>query len=86
MILIFMVEAIITNKRSVRDPEGETIHRFLVLRRGYNSVKDIRTGKYLLFNVEASSPNKALSKVKEICEKLRIYNPIVHDIEVRLRA
>lgn len=84
--LIFMVEAIITNKRGVRDPEGETIHRFLVLKRGYNSVKGIRTGKYLLFKVEASSPNEALNKVKEICEKLRIYNPIVHDIEVRLRA
>ena len=84
--LIFMVEAIITNKRSVRDPEGETIHKFLVLRRGYNSVKGIRTGKYLLFNVEASNPDDALSKVKEICEKLRIYNPVVHDIEVRLRA
>ena len=84
--MIFMVEAIVTNKRSVRDPEGETIHRFLVLKKGYNNVKGIRTGKYLVFNVEAPSPEEALSIVKEICEKLRIYNPVVHDIEVRLRA
>ncbi|MEM1541931.1 MAG: phosphoribosylformylglycinamidine synthase subunit PurS [Ignisphaera sp.] len=81
-----MVEVVITNKRTVRDPEGETIHKHLILRKGFNSVKNVRAGRYLLFAVESETPEKALEIVKEICEKLRIYNPVVHDIEVRLRG
>ncbi|MEM1682776.1 MAG: phosphoribosylformylglycinamidine synthase subunit PurS [Ignisphaera sp.] len=81
-----MVEVIITNKKAVRDPEGETIHKHLILRKGFNSVKNVRAGKYLLLTVESETPEKALEIAKEICEKLRIYNPVVHDIEVRLRG
>lgn len=81
-----MVEVVITNKRGVRDPEGETIHRQLILRKGYNSINSVKAGKYLLFTVDIEDPNKAIELVKTICEKLRIYNPVVHDIEVRLRG
>lgn len=83
---MYVVEVVITNKKSVRDPEGETIHRQLVLRKGFDSVKGVRAGKYLLFSVESSSPDEAVELVKSVCEKLRIYNPVVHDIEVRIRG
>lgn len=83
---MYMVEVVITNKKGVRDPEGETIHRQLILRKGFSSVKGVRVGKYLLFAVEAENPEHALDTVKTLCEKLRIYNPVVHDIEVRLRG
>ncbi|RLG83274.1 MAG: phosphoribosylformylglycinamidine synthase, purS protein [Thermoprotei archaeon] len=82
----YAVEVVVMNKRSARDPEGETIHRHLVLRKGYGQVKGVRVGKYLLFRVDAGSPREALSIVRELVEKLRIYNPVVHDVEVRLRA
>ncbi|MEM2390102.1 MAG: phosphoribosylformylglycinamidine synthase subunit PurS, partial [Ignisphaera sp.] len=38
MMSMYMVEVVITNKKGVRDPEGETIHRQLILRKGFNSV------------------------------------------------
>jgi phosphoribosylformylglycinamidine synthase len=82
----YLVEVIITNKKGVRDPEGETIHKHLILRKGYASVQSVRTGKYLLLSVNALSGEDAIRIVKELCEKLRIYNPVVHDIEVRLRG
>jgi phosphoribosylformylglycinamidine synthase PurS subunit len=81
-----LVEVIITNKSGVRDPEGETIHKHLILKKGYSMVMGVRTGKYLLMTVSASSAEEAIRIVKEVCEKLRIYNPIVHDIEVRLHT
>ncbi|MEM0005535.1 MAG: phosphoribosylformylglycinamidine synthase subunit PurS [Ignisphaera sp.] len=83
---MYMVEVVITNKKGVRDPEGETIHRQLILRKGFNSVKGVRAGKYLLFSVESKSPEEAVEIVKTLCEKLRIYNPVVHDIEVEIRG
>ena len=82
---MFAVEVIITNKKGVRDPEGETIHKQLILRKGYNAVKGVRAGKYLLLNVDADNREQALNIVKTLCERLRIYNPVVHDIEVRIR-
>jgi len=84
MTSLYTVEVIITNKKNVRDPEGETIHRQLILRKGFNSVKSVRAGKYLVLSVESSRPEEAIRLVKDLCEKLRIYNPVVHDIEVRL--
>lgn len=81
-----LVEVIITNKKSVKDPEGETIHKHLILRKGYSEVLNVRTGKYILFSVNAENAEEASRIVKEVCEKLRIYNPIVHDIEVRIRG
>lgn len=83
---MYVVEVIVTNKKAVRDPEGETIHRQLILRKGFDSVKSVRAGKYFLFTVESEGPEKAVELVKEICSKLRIYNPVVHDIEVRLHG
>ncbi|MEL9997246.1 MAG: phosphoribosylformylglycinamidine synthase subunit PurS [Sulfolobales archaeon] len=83
---MYLVEVVITNKRSVRDPEGETIHKELISRRGYANVKDVRSGKYLEFLVDSQTPEEALNYVRDICHKLRIYNPVVHDIKVRLSA
>ncbi|MEM0027521.1 MAG: phosphoribosylformylglycinamidine synthase subunit PurS [Ignisphaera sp.] len=81
-----LIEVIITNKKGVRDPEGETIHKHLILRRGYSMVSRVRTGKYLLLEVNAKNAEEAMKIVKELCEKLRIYNPVVHDIELRVHA
>uniref|UniRef100_A0A7J3QDX1 Phosphoribosylformylglycinamidine synthase subunit PurS n=1 Tax=Ignisphaera aggregans TaxID=334771 RepID=A0A7J3QDX1_9CREN len=86
MTSIQQVEVIITNKKGVRDPEGETIHKHLILRKGYSMVSEVRTGKYILLSINASNSEEAIKIAKEICEKLRIYNPVVHDIEVRIHA
>jgi len=81
---LYRVEAIITLKRGIRDPEAETIYRYLILDKGFSEVKSVRVGKQILFAVEAESREKALETVKVVCEKLRLYNPVIHDLEVRL--
>ncbi|TMI38563.1 phosphoribosylformylglycinamidine synthase subunit PurS [Candidatus Bathyarchaeota archaeon] len=78
-----VIEVIVENKPLARDPEGETIHRNLIMKGGYNQVTDVRAGKLLRMTVEASSPDQARDLVKRLCDDLRIYNPAAHTCQVR---
>lgn len=77
----YLIHAIITLK-GVRDPEGETIHKDLVLSNGYTGIRKIVSGKYLGFEVEVPSKEDAIKYVMEVCEKARLYNPTVHRLEI----
>lgn len=81
----FSVEIVISNKPRARDPEGETIERDLIHKEGFQSVKKVRTGKLLTVNVDASNEDEALSKVIQMCNDLRLYNPVAHALNVRVR-
>ena len=71
------VYAVIESKPSIRDPEGETILKDLVLKGGYSSVKSIKVAKTLNFTVDADSKEEAERLVMKICDELRLYNPVV---------
>ena len=81
----FNVEIIIENKKMARDPEGETITRDLINRGGFQSIKNVRTGKYLKLSVEAENEEEAENIVREMSNSLRIYNPVVHTCSVRIK-
>ncbi|MEM4661795.1 MAG: phosphoribosylformylglycinamidine synthase subunit PurS [Desulfurococcaceae archaeon] len=36
--------------------------------------------------MEAGSPEEAINTVKHMCKELRLYNPVVQEIEVMLRG
>jgi phosphoribosylformylglycinamidine synthase len=78
------VGVVISNKEGARDPEGETILRDLVHRSGFDEVKNIRAGKYLRVDVEASGEEAAESLVRKMCDDLRIYNPAAHSLAVKV--
>jgi phosphoribosylformylglycinamidine synthase subunit PurS len=80
----FTVEVVVENKPLARDPEGETIHHNLILKGGYSRVTNVRAGKLLRMNVEASSPEEAKQLVRKLCDDLRIYNPAAHICQVRV--
>ncbi len=82
----FSVEIIISNKPQARDPEGETISRDLIHKNDLRSVKEVRTGKLLTVKVEASNEEEARNKVLLMCNDLRLYNPVAHSINIRVRA
>lgn len=79
-----LVEAVVVYKRELKDPEGEAILNHLVLKRGFDKVKKIRSGKYLLFEVNTESPDEAVEYVKNLCDKLRLYNPAIHEVVIRV--
>ena len=74
---MYIVQVIIENKPNISDPEGDTILNDLVLKSKNSSIKKIRAWKILKFTVEASDKKKAEKTVENICEELRIFNPLV---------
>ena len=82
---IFQVEIVISNKPQARDPEGETIIRDLIHKRGFDSVKEVRTGKTLAVKIEATDEEEARKKALSMCNDLRLYNPVAHSVVVRVR-
>jgi len=74
---MYVVHVIIENKPNISDPEGDTILNDLVLKGKNSSVKKIRAGKILKFTIEAIDKKMAEKTVKNICQELRIFNPLV---------
>jgi len=79
----FIVQVIIENKPYINDPEGETIHRDLVVKGGYSNVLSIRSAKMLKMVVNSKTEDDAEAIVKKLCQELRIFNPVVSNCTVK---
>lgn len=82
----FEVRVTIENRPGMRDPEGETILRDLVMRHEGGGVAEIRTARLLRFRLEATDAGDARRRVAEMCERLRIYNPLVSQVSIEPAA
>ncbi len=69
-------------KRGVLNPEARTIHRALNFL-NYDEVKDVDTFKCIVLDIDCSSEDEALNKVKEICDKV-LANPVIHNYEIKI--
>jgi phosphoribosylformylglycinamidine synthase len=76
----FSVHVTIENKPGISDPEGETILNDLVLKGTHKAVSKIKTAKMLKFTIKEKDQKSAQIKVQEICDELRIYNPMVSKV------
>ena len=67
----------VTLKKSVLDPQGQTIQHALE-GLGFKESKTVRMGKY--FELTLDTPNKraAEDRVKQMCDKLLI-NPVIEE-------
>ncbi|MHA1589051.1 MAG: phosphoribosylformylglycinamidine synthase subunit PurS [Candidatus Njordarchaeales archaeon] len=83
---VYLVEILITNKPLAKDPEGETIHRDLLLRSNFSCVKKVRVGKLLMMEIEAKNEEEAKEIAFKACNDLRIYNPVAHTYRVEIRG
>ncbi len=78
----YTVHVTIENKPGINDPEGETILNDLVLKGNYSFVTKIRSAKMLKFTIKEKNKKSAEKKVRQLCDELRIYNPMVSRITV----
>jgi phosphoribosylformylglycinamidine synthase len=78
----FDVHVTIENKPGISDPEGETILNDLVLKGTHSSISKIKTAKMLKFTIKEKDKKTAKTKVQEICDDLRIYNPMVSKVTI----
>ena len=74
------ISAIITLKKDVLDPQGKVIHETLD-GMGFNSVNEVRQGKYFEINTKENDPKKAKDKVEEMCKKL-LANLVIENYKI----
>jgi phosphoribosylformylglycinamidine synthase subunit PurS len=79
----FIVQVIIENKPYINDPEGETIHRDLVVKGGYSNIQSVRSAKMLKMVVNSRTESDAEVTVEKLCQELRIFNPVVSNCTVK---
>jgi phosphoribosylformylglycinamidine synthase len=80
----FNVHVTIENKPGISDPEGKTILNDLVLKGNYSAVTDIRSAKMLKFTITEKNKKLAENKIQKLCDELRIYNPMVSKIIIKV--
>ena len=76
----FQVSVVIENKPGISDPEGDTILNDLVLKGKNTHITKIRSGTILKFLIIEKNEKNAKDEVIKICDKLRIYNPLVSKV------
>ena len=74
------ISAIITLKKDVLDPQGKVIHQALE-GMGFNSVNEVRQGKYFEIEVKEDDPKKAKSLVDEMCKRL-LANLVIENYKI----
>ena len=83
--VVFSAILNIENKHFLNDPEGETILYDLILKEGYNDIISVRTAKSIKIEIIAKNIEDAKVKITEMCDNLRIYNPIVSDCRITVK-
>jgi len=74
----------VTLKRSVFDPQGQTIADALHTM-GYASVQDVRQGKYFELEVDATTADAARAMASEVAAKL-LANPVIESYRVEIEG
>ena len=72
----------VTLKPGIADPQGQTIERALPAL-GYDGVSEVRVGKMIELQVDASDESEAKRRVEEMCERL-LANPVIEAYEVTI--
>ncbi|CAI8018380.1 Phosphoribosylformylglycinamidine synthase subunit PurS [Geodia barretti] len=79
---MFLARVYVTLKPAVNDPQGLTVIGGLHSL-GYETVEDVRIGKYLEIRVAADALTQAESEVTGMCDRL-LANPVIEDYRFTL--
>ncbi len=74
------ISVIVTLKKDVLDPQGKVVHQALK-GMGFNTVKEIRQGKYFEIDIDESDKKKAEEKAQDMCKKL-LANLVIEDYRI----
>lgn len=79
---MFLARVFVTLKPTVNDPQGLTIMSGLHAL-GFESVEQVRAGKYLEITLEAEDRRVAEARVTEMCRRL-LANPVIEDFRFEI--
>ena len=74
------ISVIVTLKKDVLDPQGKVVNQALK-GMGFNTVKEIRQGKYFEIDVDENDKTKAEEKAQDMCKKL-LANLVIEDYKI----
>ena len=74
------ISAIVTLKKEVLDPQGKIVNQTLK-NMGYESIVNIRQGKYFDIEINETNKEKAKKIADEICKKL-LTNLVIEDYTI----
>jgi len=80
---MFRAEVFVTLKPTVNDPAGQTIRGGLHAL-GFESVVDVRAGKYLVLTLDEANEEKARARVEEMSRQL-LANEVIEDFRIELQ-
>jgi phosphoribosylformylglycinamidine synthase len=75
------LQVIVTLKKDVLDPQGSAIKNSLS-NMGFKNIENLRQGKTFEITIKEKNEKIALSKAKEMCEKL-LANMTIEDYSVK---
>ena len=76
------VKIFVSLKNGVLDPQGKAVEQSLHTL-GYKEVQDVRVGKFVELNLQASSREFAEGRIREMCDKL-LANPVIENFHYEL--
>ena len=77
------ISATVTLKKEVLDPQGKVVSQTLK-NMGYDSIVNVRQGKYFDIELNENDKEKAKKIAEEICKKL-LTNVIIEDYTIDLK-
>lgn len=72
----------VTLKREVLDPQGDAVRRALTSM-SLGDVRDVRVGKLIEIDLDATDRDAAKAQLEQMCERL-LANPVIEDYRVEL--
>jgi len=76
------ITVIVTLKKDVLDPQGKVVNKTLK-DMGYNSIQNVRQGKYFEIELDESNKEKSKKIIDEISKKL-LTNVIIEDYKINI--
>lgn len=79
---MWLARVYVTLKSGVLDPQGAAVAR-AINSLGYQSVQDVRVGKYMVLKLKDVTRAEAEKQLQEICRRL-LANPVIEDYRFEL--
>jgi phosphoribosylformylglycinamidine synthase len=77
---LFKVAIHITPRRGLLDPQGKAVGDALHAL-GFSGVRDVRIGRFIVLEIEATDAMDADAAVRDMCDRL-LANPVTEDFEI----
>ena len=81
---MFMARVYVTLKPGVNDPQGQTIRGGL-RQLGFDTVLDVRAGKYFQLHLDEKTERAASEKVEAMCDRL-LANHVIEEYRFELEG